>query len=100
MMLIRLLSVKSGMALQRCVNALMTNIFISALILILMKALIGFLFYFFLPGEDVFAGIRIDHGSKLRDNNPVGLAVLFVGFALQKLAPVGHLTCVRVNISC
>lgn len=45
------------------------------------------------PGEDVFAGIRIDHGSKLGDHDPVGLAVLFVSFALQELAPVGHLTC-------
>lgn len=44
-----------------------------------------------LPGEDVFAGIRVDHGSKLGDDKPVGLDVPFVGFALQKLASVGHL---------
>lgn len=82
------------MALQRCVNALTTNTFISALTLIWGHWRQPWFFFFFpLPGEDVFAWIRIDHRPKLGDNNPVGRAVLFVGFALQKLTPVGYLTC-------
>lgn len=44
------------------------------------------------PGEDVLAGIRVNHGSKLRDHDPVGADVPLVGFTLQELAPVRHLT--------
>lgn len=45
-----------------------------------------------LPGEDVFARIRVDHGAKLRDNNLVCLDVSLIGVALQKLTSVSHLT--------
>lgn len=44
------------------------------------------------PREYVLAGIWVDHGAKLGDHNAVGLSVPPVGVALQKLAPVGHLT--------
>lgn len=44
------------------------------------------------PGKYVFAGIWVDHGSKLGDDNPVGLDVPFVGVTLQKLTSVSHLT--------
>lgn len=88
MMLIRLLSVKSGMMLDRCVNALLKgwdnenwshtskyNIQITST-----------------PGEYVLAGIWVDHGAKLGDHDAVGLGVPPEGVTLQELAPVGHLT--------
>lgn len=45
-----------------------------------------------LPGEDVLAGIRVGHGSKLCDDDLVGLGVSLVGLALQELTSVSHLT--------
>lgn len=44
------------------------------------------------PGQNVLAGIWVDHGSKLGDDNLVGLDVTLIGVALQKFASVSHLT--------
>lgn len=43
------------------------------------------------PGEDVFAGIRVNHGPKLRDDDLVRLDVSPVGVTFQIFAPVSHL---------
>lgn len=87
MMLIRLLSVKSGMMLDRCVNALLkcwdNEKWSTSKYNTQMTST---------PGEYVLAGIWVDHGAKLGDHDAVGLGVPPVGVALQELAPVGHLT--------
>lgn len=90
MMLIRLLSVKSGMTLLRCVNTLGTKV--SAWSPLNLQPSLRNRPARSLPGKYVFAGIRIGHGPELGDYDPVGLGVLLVGVALEELASVGHLT--------
>lgn len=44
-----------------------------------------------LLGKDVFAGVRVGHGSELRHHDSVGLDVGDVGVTLQVFAPVEDL---------
>lgn len=87
MMLIKLLSVKSGMMLEMCVNALLkgwdNEKWANHMIVSNKDRSV--------PGKYILAGIWVDHGSELGDHNAVSIGVPLVGVALQELTPIGHL---------